>query len=339
MSDFNEKFKEYESNKKKTNRDGIILIALVLVVFSFLFMYNIYTKKEKRLAEETSAYIEREIVSHEKQDSILNIEKRKQDDSIKQTIQQLKQEIVDIKSSPDVSSGVLQKINVIENKLYKIESITDQIIVRYYKRLADRNMVEKAIKSIAHPNFNLHYRDVPNDDGKTKNNTLYYGKNVKKEYAELLRQRLLNNNIKIDTIKPFLSAKGFEWKKDAIEIGYEKRESQTEENAKLFINIYSYRSNQKIKEAIRNKLEAKGFQVKLYPDWTRKPSFFSDESTVLYYHESQKRKAELIARVISDLVSIKFKVKMGSGYGTKSKEVNDMLKTRDNTFIIHYNGK
>ena len=340
MSNFSEKYKEYESRKKKTNRNGIILLITGLIMFSGLFLYSLQTQKEKKLVEKASAYKDLEIVFIEKQDSILNAKKKKQDNSVKEAIQQVKAEINEIKFSRQVNKTVRKKIDSIEVKLKTIESIADRIIVRYYKRKADEEHVEQAIKSISKPNFCLHYSDVPNDNGTIKVNALYYGKNVNENHIKLLKKSLTKNKVDIKYIKPFVSAKGFEWKQDAIEIGYEKQTSTTNENAKLHVRIYGFKSNKKIKYAIRNKLEAKGFQVKLYPDWSKKPSFFSNESTVLYYNKPNKDKAMSIAKTLTDLTRkgsnlidgvTEFKVKIGVGYGVSEDEKKEL-------FIVHYNG-
>jgi len=350
MSEFKDKYKAYESKTKKTNRNGIILLIAGLAIFAAFFIYNIYTAKEKQRAaieKQKDAdilfqYNIEQIKKNEIQDSLKYVTKISQKDSLKRVIEQMQTEIKEIKNESGINQRVRQKIDLLQVKTNTIQSIVqDTITVRYYKRKADSERVVQAIKSINKPNFNLNYRDVPNDDGLKAVNTLYYGKNVKKSYVKLLHKKLLENKIEIKELKPFVSARGFEWKQDAMELGFEKPSSTTDENAKLYVRVYSYKPNKKIKYAIRNKLEAKGFQVKLYPDWPEKPSFFSDRSTVLYYHKSNKQKAIDIASILTDLTSRMsttravveaFNVKMGSGYGV-SEDENKHL------FIIHYNGK
>lgn len=352
MSEFNEKYKQYESNKKKTNRNGIVLLIAGLAIFVGLFVYNIYTEKEKEKdAEIIFQYNNEQIKESEIQDSLKYVDKINRVDSLQEVIKQVQTKIVEIKNDPGINPTVRQKIDSLEVKVNTIQSIAqDTITVRYYKRFADGNNVENTIKSIKDPNFYLEYRDVPNDDSLRKVNTLYYGKNVKEFYVKLLQKRLLENQVKINDLKPYVSARGFEWKQDAIEIGFEKPSSTTEENAKFYVRIYSFKPDKKNKYSIRNKLEAKGFQVTLYPDWPEKPSFFSNESTVLYYHESNKNKAITIAKTLSDLttqrvlkkstpinikskkvISTDFAVKMGGGYGVSEEE-------RKELFIVHYNG-
>ncbi|MFI0429088.1 hypothetical protein [Mariniflexile sp. HMF6888] len=342
MDEFSKKFKEYESKSRKTNRNGIIIVIVGLLVFTGLFVYNVYTKKETQKDTEILLdYNNKLIKDSEIKDSIEYVHKIKREDSLKQVLQQVQTKINEIKSETGINKNVIKKIDLLQEKVNTIKSIArDTIIVRYYKRKADGNSVVKAIKSIDEPNFYLHYRDVPNDDGTRKVNALYYGGNVNKDYVDLLRKKLIENKVEIKYLKPFLSARGFEWKQDAMEIGFEKSTSTTNENAKLYIRIYCFKPNEKIKYAIRNKLEAKGFQVKLYPDWTEKPSFFSNQSTVLYYQASNKNKAIFIAKILTDLAKkmpnskgavTEFEVKMGDGYGVEENE-------RKELFIIHYNG-
>jgi hypothetical protein len=334
MSEFNEKYREYESKNKKANRNGVILLISGLFIFSGLFIYNIYTKNQKQKDTEIILeYNNIQINEREKQDSIEYANNIKREHSRELALEQVQTKIEEIKKEKGLNNNIKQKINSLQSKVNTMQLISqDTIIVRYYKRKADIDNVEKAIKSVSELNFYLHYRDVPNDTGFNKVNTLYHGSNVKISYVDLLYKQLLKNNLEINK-KPFASARGFEWKQDAMEIGFEKKSSKTDENSKIYVRIYSFRPNKKIKFNIRNKLEAKGFQVKLYPDWPDKPSFFSDESTVLYYHNSNNIKAKLIAETLTVLTKgkPKFQYKKGKGYGVSEEEKKEI-------FIIHYNG-
>ncbi len=333
MSDFSEKMKEYESKKKKSNRGIITIIIVGLLVFAALFLYNIQVKNQKRL--DTKLLIEsnnEQIKQIEKKDSILYTKNVQKEDSIKIALKQVQVEIEKIKQAAGNNTYVLSKIDSLQTKVDNIIVIAaDTITVRYYKRKADKGKIEGVVKSIASPNYNLEYREVSNDDGKNTVNSLYYGKNVKKEYVDILYKKLLKSGVKIKYLKPFLSARGFEWKDSAIEIGFEKPTSTTDENARLFVRVYSYKPKGKNRYLIRDKLEAKGFQTKLFPDWREKPSFFSDESTVLYYDKSQKEKALSIAETLAGLTRTPFKTRIGAGYGVTREE-------RKTVFIVHYNG-
>ena len=78
MSTLDEKLKEYQSKKKKTSRNGSVLLIIGLIVFASLFLYNIYTKKEKQeVVDQTSAYIIIEKEAQIARDSIEYIEKKK----------------------------------------------------------------------------------------------------------------------------------------------------------------------------------------------------------------------------------------------------------------------
>ncbi|WP_194767493.1 LytR C-terminal domain-containing protein [Tamlana sp. I1] len=342
MNDFNEKFKEYESKNKKANRTAITITIIGLLIFAGLFMYNIYLEKEKQKDEEIIfKYNNEQIKETEIKDSINYIQKIKREDSLQQALKMVQSKINEIKNDKGINNTLRQKINLIQAEVNNIKAIArDTIVVRYYKRKADGNLVEKAIRSINDPSFHINYRKVPNDDGQNKVNTLYFGKNLNKKYVDVLYNKLIENNVQIEYLKPFLSARGFEWKQNAIEIGFEKTASNINENAKTYIRIYSFKPNNSIKIAIRNKLEAQGFPVTLYPDWPEKPSFFSNKSTVLYYHATNKDKAVSIAKTLTELINkmsvnqgavTDFDVKMGGGYGVGENE-------KKHLFIIHYNG-
>ena len=333
--EFDQKLKEFESRQKRNNRNFKSIIIAGLLIFIGLYLYNIWIKKEDKAIQDYIVNVQAKEV--QEFDSIqyqrAYKEKVKRNDSIKNTLEGFKKELSEIRSVARGNSEVIQRIDHLKDEINTIiAKTTDTIIVRYYKRIADGDVIEKAIKQIDTPYYYIHLKDVYGDDGSTSVNTLYYGENVKKTYVNHLFKALNASGAGIIDSMPFISAPGFEWKKNAIEIGFEKPTSTTNENAKLFIRVYSFKPQKGIKDKILNKLEAKGYQVKLFSDWKKeKPSFFSDESTVLYYNKANRAKANAIAKTLSKTTGINFQTRMGGGYGVTEQEKKVL-------FIIHYNG-
>jgi hypothetical protein len=334
--EFDQKLKEFESRQKRNNRNFKSIIVAGLLVFIGLYLYNIWTKKEGKAIQES--IVNEQARTMEEPDStkyqrIEYFEKTKRKDSIKNTLESFQQELLEIKSVARGNPEVIQRIDDLKDKINTmIAKTVDTVIVRYYKRKADGDIIENTIKQIDTPYYYIHHKEVYGDDGSKSVNTLYHGKNLKKSYVDYLFNTLRKNGAGITRKQPFISAPGFEWKENAIEIGFEKPTSTTNENAKLFIRVYSFKPQRGIKEKVLNKLEAKGYQVKLFSDWQKeKPSFFSDQSTVLYYNRANKAKADVIAKTLLKTTGIDFQTKMGGGYGVTDKEKKVL-------FIIHYNG-
>jgi hypothetical protein len=259
-------------------------------------------------------------------------DKEKRKDSIKSTLEGFQQELLEIRTAARGNYEVIQRIDNLKDKINNIIAKTvDTVIVRYYKRKADGDVIEKAIKQIDTPYYYIHLKEVYGDDGSKSVNTLYHGENVKKNYVDYLFNTLKKSGAGITKKQPFISAPGFEWKKNAMEIGFEKPTSTTDENAKLIIRIYSFKPQRKIKYQIQNKLEAKGYQVKLFLDWKEKPSFFSNKPTIIYYNKANKAKAETMAKILLKTTEVDFDTSVGYGYGVKEEEKKVL-------FIIHYNG-
>ncbi len=333
MSQFDKKLKEFESKSKKSNIGIITMIIVGLIIFAGLYLYNIQVQNEKRDRELLLQSNSEQLEKLEKRDSINYEKKEQREDSIQKAWKTLKAEIDRIKEVAGSNNDVIYRIDSLQTKVKNVITIAivDTIVVRYYKRKSDGNTITNIVNSIESPNYKLNYKDVYDDDGTKTVNTLYYGKSVKKEYVDILYNKLIDNGIKIENIKSLKSVRGFEWKKNAIEIGFERPTSKTDENSEITVRLYCYKPRGDVKKKIKNQLEAKGYQVKVFPDWSEKPSFFSDEMTVLYYDSSKKEKAGEIAKILTKLTRLKFGTKMGAGLGVTKSE-------KKSVFIIHYNG-
>jgi len=153
--------------------------------------------------------------------------------------------------------------------------------------------------------------------------------------------KLQNNRINYVALKSINSAEkdlkkiSSEIKNAKISRGYRYIKSVSTDNPVLlsenrtyYIRMYSYNPEPKIKKSLIKTLQQQKYRVKVYPDWSKKPSFFSKSSTILYYSSKTKKAAEKLQMILKKS-GFKFNILKGSGLGISEKE-------KENTFIIHY---
>lgn len=350
-----------EEVRKKDKRYNYIVLIFTMVMIAFIVTVIIYDqtiKKQSNIIEDSAATIETNEVelAKYKTQQMENERLRRQDsvrtDSITRLVSTLNKELSAIKKQLARSSGsssdkkaVLTNINLAQDKINRItNNISDNTIVRYYKRRRDGNRVENLVQTMKKPSFRLNIKDVPNDNGRHAVNTVWYGSDVNKVELSALVNRLKNNGVRIKNIKEFNNPRTSGWKSKAIEIGYEAvRPNKTQltqseqeilrvdnNNIKYNVRFYSYKPNEKIKNQLTTLIKKENYSVTVYPDWKEKYAFFSNEPTVFYYDKNTKDIAEKLASTLSDRVrGVTFNVKFGNGYGIKADE-------KKNTFIIHY---
>jgi hypothetical protein len=302
-------------------------------------------RKNKEYKEAIAKY---ELESIENKKLINELEKNKK--LLNESIKSLREKLVtldqdrtrststnDIKMGDDLVS-IQEEINQLSN------SISNNTIVRYYKRKADGDAIQNLIQSMKDPSFSLNLKSVSNDNGRYRVNTIWYGSDVNKVEVYKLIQALKKVKVSIKNMKKFDEKSGYSWKRTAIEIGYEpvkstKRSLTKSEvatlrtnnnNIKYNVRFYSYNPNERVKSKLATLIKKENYRLKLYPDWEKKPSFFADVPTVFYYDKDTKDVAEKLAATLSDQVKgMTFKVQFGNGYGITKEE-------KKNTFIVHY---
>ncbi|EDP95036.1 hypothetical protein U8527_08405 [Kordia algicida OT-1] len=347
--------------RKKDRRYNYIVLIFTLVMIAFIITVIVYDqnlKKQEVIIEDNATVIkmnEIELARYKTQ-QIENERLRRQDsirtDSITRLVSTLNKELATIKKQLARSSGsssdkkaVLTNINLAQDKINRItNNISDNTIVRYYKRRRDGNRIENLIQTMKNPSFRLNIKDVPNDNGRYAVNTVWYGSDVNKSELSVLVNSLKNSGVAIKNIKEFDNPRTSGWKSKAIEIGYEAvRPNKTQltkseqeilrvsnNNIKYNVRFYSYKPNERIKNQLTTLIKKENYSITVYPDWKEKYAFFSNEPTVFYYDKNIKDIAEKLASTLSDQVSgVTFNVKLGNGYGIKAAE-------KKNTFIIHY---
>jgi hypothetical protein len=334
-----------EVRKRDKRYNYIILIVSVLVI-ALISSLIIYSQHEKNKANE-------EVIQQYKMELIENVRLREVDslrtDSITELVTTLRKELDEIErglnNQSNTSTSVVQNnINLAQDKLNLItNNISDNTIVRYYKRKADGSGIERLIQSMKKPSFRLNIKSVPNDNGRYKVNTIHYGKNVDKKEVYYLVKRLLDIGIKIKNVSLFKDADRYAWKDGSIEIGYENTDkvaivTQSEivkyniknEAVNYYVRFYSYNPNETTKKILARYIQGANYKLKVYPNWKEKPSFFAKVPTIFYYSSSSKAKADALKNELNRKVrGVTFKVARGNGYGISKEE-------QQNTLVIHY---
>ncbi|WP_298520966.1 hypothetical protein [uncultured Kordia sp.] len=350
--------------RKKDKRYNYMILVITLIMITVIATIviinyeNKVKKSQAQIAQNEDVIEANEImIAKLKTKEIENKQLREKDsvrtDSITQLVTTLRKELSIIKKEIAKNNGsnsnqalVLTNINLAQDKLNQItNNISDNTIVRYYKRRADGNRIESLIQNMKNPSFRLNLKDVPNDNGRVKVNTLWFGADVNRVEVSKLLDALKRINVRITNVKEFDNPKTKEWKKGAIEIGYEPlntvaniKLTQSEvanlrvnnNNIKYNVRFYSYKPDQRTKSRLTALIKKENYNIKVYPDWKKQYSFFAKVPTVFYYDKNTKDIAEKLAATLSNYVKgTGFKVQFGSGYGIKQSE-------KKNTFIVHY---
>lgn len=331
---------------KRYNFFGLIIILVMISTVASIIIYS-QIKKNKENKELIAKY---ELESIENKKLIIELEKNKK--LLNESIKSLRDKLVTLDNDRTKSTEGEDKVKAVDEDLVSIQeeinqlsnSISNNTIVRYYKRRADGDAIQNLVQSMKDPSFSLNLKSVSNDNGRYKVNTIWYGSDVNKAEVYKLIQGLKGVRVSIKNMKRFDEKSGYQWKRGAIEIGYEpvkptKTSLTTSEVAPLRVNnnnikynvrFYSFNPNKRVKNKLAILIKKENYRLKLYPDWEKKPSFFANVPTVFYYNKDTKDVAEKLAATLSDQIKgVTFKVQYGNGYGITEKE-------KKNTFLVHY---
>ena len=315
MENFEDKMAEFEKKGKSSTRGIKRIIIIGLVIFTGLYLNNLRVENLKQEQAE--------------QDGALLMEQQTQlvvEDSLRYELARVQGELKKIKVAATRSDVLKEKIEALD-----ITLDYNPLRIDYYQRKKDGNAILDVIENADDIDVDLRIIDVYGDDYRQAVNTIYVGKNVDEGKLKSLLLRFKRKGIQL-TRAPFISGKGSEWKDNAIEIGYEPVPGTINKNAEIYIRIYSYAPDEIIKQKMADKFGAKGYQVRVYPDWKKKPSFFSDRTTILFYDKANAKKAQEMSVWLARLTGLSFSTKMGAGLGVSGED-------RKNLFIIHYNGR
>lgn len=315
MDNFEDKMAEFEKKGKSSTRGIKRIIVIGLVIFTGLYLNSLRVENLKQeRANQDEVVLMQQQTELVKEDSLLN------------ELARVKGELKKIKVAVNRSDVLKEKIEALDISLEY-----DPLRIDYYQRKKDGNAILDVIENTEDIDIDLRIIDVYGDDYSQTVNTIYVGKNVDERKLKSLLVRFERKGIKL-TRAPYISGKGTEWKNNALEIGFEPVPGTINKNADIFIRIYSYAPNETVKQKMADKFGAKGYQVRVYPDWKAKPSFFSDRTTILFYDKANAEKAKEMAIWLTRLTRMSFATKMGAGLGVSAED-------RKNLFIIHYNGR
>ncbi|AXG70522.1 hypothetical protein KORDIASMS9_02762 [Kordia sp. SMS9] len=342
---------DVQKKDKRYNYIVMIVMALMAAFIVTVIVYDQQVKKQNDVILKSRVTID-QLKTKELENEFLRERDSIRTDSITGLVTTLRQELSVIKKqlaknnrSNSEQAVVMANINLAQDKLNQItNNISDNTIVRYYKRKADGNRIEDLIQNMKNPSFRLNLKDVPNDNGRYKVNTIWFGADVNRVEVSKLIAALKKIGVRISNVKEFDNPKTKDWKKAAIEIGYAPVNSSSTKlsesevknlrvnnnNIKYNVRFYSYKPDQRIKNRLTTLIKKENYAIKVYPDWKKQYSFFSKVPTVFYYDKDIKDIAEKLAATLSSYVKgVTFKAQFGSGYGIKQNE-------KKNTFIIHY---
>lgn len=345
MSQLSEKISEIE--KKRRRKETVQYITLALIVLGAFAFYYIITWDTQIESEQTIVEKQQEI--NKKKATVGSLEKSKNEEQgnieeIRATnrkyIKQLEEALREVKAK-----GGLNKKGeiIIDNILLKIDSVyyfnSDDVTIQFgsntmkaspYSISEDSlgNFISNTLKSIPNPDG----AGVTTNSDLDKVNTLYYGSLVTTSYIDSLSKDLESKGIHIERIEPFKRNENGIRNEKSIKLDYIKyTDSVAKKNDDYHIRMYAYKPNPENKKIIENTLIQNNYNFQLFPDWVKKPSFFSSVPTVLYYDEASKKEAEELAKILSNDLpdGVDFTIRQGNGYGVSEAEKKTLL-------IIHY---
>lgn len=327
MEEIDEKLRKIEAKNRTLRIWNVVTVLALLLVVLFVFTKNNEVINEN---EEITVENEKKNIEHESELRNVQSEFDNQKDYTHQELETIKEELNQILSTTQNTNTkrALTHLSRQVDTLSMLTLVSDTIDVYYFKRRADGGIVERTLKSLNFAQYNL-VRKTPGQNREMQNNTVYYGRLVRRSVVDTLVQNLRKNGLEIYEVKPFFM--GYKYKDNSIEIGYEKVNENTKRNSKYNIKLYSYRPDVIVKNKIATSLVDEGFHVNVLPDKNKKLSFFSDVPTILYYKSGNRGKAMAIARGLKEKTGIKFQVREDKGLGVSEKEKNRL-------FSIHYIG-
>ncbi len=310
-----------ENRRKTKKKIRKILVASTILLLGMLAV-GLYFKQKKEIQFNNILYT---LKKNEIQSKEFEFAK----DSLKQvTIDS----VTRINNSRiDSTIAIVEQSNVSKNE--KNESIKSleglrlpTTVVRYFKRKADGDLITNTIATLDKSKYQLSIKEsIAVDNNSSGVNTIYFGQNVPKERVKELMAQLNEKEEIITSSKPFQGIGGYDSKNNTIEILYETHDK------KFHVRMYAHRPNTAVKLLLTDFL-GEYYQLKVYPDWKKKPSFFSSVPTVLYYSDRTEYEALHLTNGLNQLLeskNVEFVHRRGYGLGISESD-------KKNTFIIHY---
>lgn len=321
MGTIDDKTKELERKQKNSSLRIIIIIVVSLLVFAGLFLNGSFNKKQARIEQKMATE------NAETALELLNVEDIVVD-SLRRELQRVNVKLNKIEQATQRNETFATQIENLQIDFSK-ENV---IPVYYYQREKDGNNILDVLENSTNPIYQTEIVKVYDDKGELPVNTLYVGTAVNKEYVRKLLEELKAAGIPLKE-EEYVSGKGTQWKDRALEIGFERNPMTPNQNSKIQVRLYSYKPDNRAmtKKKIESKLGAKGYQVRVFPDWPKKPSFFSDRNTIFYYKKTNEKQADSIREIVEKVTGLQFSTMLGNGLGVADNE-------KEEVFIIHYNG-
>ena len=345
MSQLSKKLSELEKKRRKKSTAQYLTVALI-VLGSFAAYYIItfdnhvqsqetIAKNIKTIEEKRGLLVAEEKRTKEEQGNIQEIYTTN-----RHNLEDIQEALAELKAS-EKSRKKLDKINDIISKVDNLHRFNSDEITIIFESVEmnmipyvkpEENIENFASKILRNINDSLSIKSNNSQDSLIKMpNTLYYGSLVTTSYIDSLTRDLLSKGIQIEYFAPFKNDSTNSQKEKSIKLVYLDYNSIANKNNDFYIRMYSYNPNPTDKKTIENTLAHQEYNYQVFPDWIKKPSFFSNVPTVVYYDDKSEKKAKELAKILSDDLpdGIDFVTRKGSGYGISDKEKRNLL-------IIHY---
>ncbi|KAA3625434.1 MAG: hypothetical protein DWP94_00870 [Flavobacterium sp.] len=322
MSEFQKKIEDIETKDRRSKIYYVIALGLTLLIFALI--YWAYSRETKVVADTRQEVVKKDMVVN-KLDSIKKTDSIKKREINVETVQI--RNLLDTLKSTTSDKEVLRIIKDLENKMIAIDGFSsDSTIVRYYKRKADGDAIEKAIRELNPKGYKLNIKE-PTTNLNARSNTLYYGNKVKPERKDEVLKKLRSKGVKIEKVLPFYM--GYKWKDEALEIGYDYQDpKKLKVNSQYTVRVNSWRENdEEAKSLIKNFLKYHGYNAVAVKTPKNRPRAFSKTPTLHYFDKNLKKVAKEIQLAIKNGMNIELEV-----------QYTPVTDRKGGDFSIHYEG-
>ena len=322
-----ENLKKLEAQNRRLKVLNVITIIGLLVALVIVFTTNTEVMKDNK--EKGDIIVEKETENNAYQSELSNTNSKL--NTTRTELNDIKTEIYDIENT----TRSTRTKNALRNLAKHIDTLSmitmtnnDTINVFYYKRKNDNNTITKAIKSIDFVNYEV-INKTPSSNLDKKNNVVYYGKLVPKPIVDTLVKHLRTNDMNITLVRPFIM--NYEYKDNALEIGYQNENKNTQQNNKYHVNLVSYKPNVKKKNKIALALTDLGYEVNVLQDLVEDTGFSFNRSTIIYHSDDRRKKAEELKKILKTQLGINFLIRKSDNTEASQPDHKDI-------FIIQYRG-
>jgi hypothetical protein len=337
MSQLSKKISELEKKRRRKSTAQYLTVALIVLgafAFYYIVTFDNQVKSEQTIEANIKIIEEKKgkLIAEEKK----TIEEKGNIQEIYSTNRYYLEEIQKALDEIKASESSRKKRTKIDDLIAKVNNLhrfnSDEVTIVFES--VEMNMIpyvepEDSIQDFASKVL----QNIKTPSGPSMNtvpkkpNTLYYGSLITTSYIDSLSKDLMSKGIEIEYFAPFKNDENSYQNEKSIQLLYVDYNNIVAKNDDYHIRLYSYNPNPANKKIIENTLTNQKYNFQVFPDWVKKPTFFSDVPTVLYYDDNVKKEAEELAKILSNDLpdGIDFVARKGEGYGISDKEKRALL--------------